>query len=150
MVSQSIWNTTAGDSHSHSSWVSHTNFDYFPNVPRNDWGTRMLYATSSFGGFQFPTFTPEFTPEETPDMTTARGYFEVSIIEIESGAILVEERIVADGEEKAKYKVMMSPTGQTGKDLDDLHVIVRRLGDVPPKKNVQQVEIVNSGQGKVR
>jgi hypothetical protein len=151
-------------SHGHThSLLNTTDWGYDRPMPMTTWRTPQpdgwMYATSSNGFFpgvfsvRQPDGSDPFTEaqegpftEEVLDMST-RGYFEVSIIEVETGTALIDERVVADNEDKAKLKVLMEHP--TGKDLDDLHIIVRKLGDLPPKRHVQRVEVVE-GQGKVR
>jgi hypothetical protein len=67
-----------------------------------------------------------------------RGLFLVAVVSPESGAIVASEQIVADSEDNATLKVLRS----IDIDPDDVDIIVVRLGNVRPKKSVQEVKVV--------
>jgi hypothetical protein len=72
------------------------------------------------------------------EQVSMRGLFEVFVVDPESGKIVTEEVVVADSDKKAELKVMRAIDA----DPDDVDIIVRRLGDVRPKRKVQEVRMV--------
>lgn len=70
-----------------------------------------------------------------------RGLFEVFVIDPESGEILLNDLKVAKSAESAKFKALQVQKFE-GFDFDDLDVIVRRIGDVQAKKEVQEVRVI--------
>jgi hypothetical protein len=67
-----------------------------------------------------------------------RGLFEVFVVNPESGEIVKRDVVVADSDKKAELKVMRA----IDVDPDDVDIIVRRLGDVRPKRKVQEVKVI--------
>ncbi len=69
-----------------------------------------------------------------------RGLFIVYLVDYKASQVLhISEAVVADNVEKAKLKALKEWNGDV--DLDDLDIIVLRLGDVRAKKEVQEVRI---------
>jgi hypothetical protein len=155
-----VVHTNGMSSHDHSKWLNEAADPYMSPMWVNPYagaGTHFrvntdyrtyLYGTSIPFDVHLPDGSDPFITEqaqrgpfseEALDMST-RGYFEVSIIEIETGAALFDERVVAENERNAERKVLRRV--DAGKDLDELHIIVRKLGDVPAKRSVQKVEVV--------
>ena len=70
-----------------------------------------------------------------------RGLFIVYLVEYKISKVLrVSEPLVAENEQKAQFKALQM-WGDVG-DLDDLDIIVQRIGNVRAKKDVQEVKIV--------
>ena len=70
-----------------------------------------------------------------------RGLFIVYIVDYKKGKVLfVSEPMVADSDQKVQMKALQAWGGNV--DLDDLDIIVQRIGNVRAKKEVQEVKIV--------
>lgn len=73
-----------------------------------------------------------------------RGLFEVIIVDGETGELqkvdgIIRSLVVAKEEASAKLKIVSKAA--LVKDVDDYDIIVRRLGDVRPKRQVQEVKL---------
>lgn len=75
--------------------------------------------------------------KENPKM---RGLFDVYIVDPEIDDVAWSKCIIAKDEQSAKLKVVSSAT--LTKDIDDYDIIVVKLGNVRPKKEVQEVKVV--------
>jgi hypothetical protein len=83
-------------------------------------------------------FVP-WTPIKEEGEKMNRGLYEVVLVDPEDDAV-ESYYVVASDEGKAKVKAMRLYDGT--KDVDDIDVIVRRLGDVRQKRVVQEVKVV--------
>lgn len=109
--------------HDHGQTWGHT---YMPTqtswpMPLIDWRSIGTVVPSTLG-------SKEPLEEERP----MRGYFEVSIIDIEDDEVVVNAyRCIADNEEKARQKALIANADKfDGFDLDNLDFVVLRLGNL--------------------
>lgn len=70
-----------------------------------------------------------------------RGLFEVFVVDPTSGEIVFEKRLLAADEAKARLKAAVQ--AKLDRDVDEYDIIVRKLGDVRAKKQVQEVRVVS-------
>ncbi len=77
-------------------------------------------------------------PAEVPQQKRGnmRGLFEVFIVDPEAGAVHSTAVVVADDAVAAKVKAIRKNYANDV-DIDDLDIIVRRVGDVSPKKKAE-------------
>ncbi len=70
-----------------------------------------------------------------------RGLFIVYIVDYKKGKVLfVSEPLVADSDQKVQMKALQAWGGDV--DLDDLDILVQRIGNVRAKKETQEVKIL--------
>ncbi len=69
-----------------------------------------------------------------------RGLFIVYIVDYKKSKVLfVSEPLIADNEQKVQMKALQAWGGDV--DLDDLDILVQRIGNVRAKKEVSEVRI---------
>ena len=70
-----------------------------------------------------------------------RGLFIVYIVDYKKSKVLfVSEPLIADNEQKVQMKALQAWGGDV--DLDDLDILVQRIGNVRAKKETQEVKIL--------
>ena len=102
-----------------------------------------LQWTQSVGSATDTTTRITWLPAEEKEKNM-RGLFEVIIIDGETGELqkvdgIIRSLVVAKDEASAKLKIVSKAA--LVKDLDEYDIIVKRLGDVRPKREVQEVKI---------
>lgn len=103
--------------------------DYVQTVPGTVFNDRIVYVEK-------PVVQERGSREEKTNM---RGLFEVFVVNPETGDVDGPFHVIAKDEAAAKIKVVAKELADI--DIDDFDIIVRRLGDVRPKKTVQTVKL---------
>ena len=80
-----------------------------------------------------------------PKESNMRGLYLVYIIDpVTDRVVLADEKpIIAKSEENAKLKAVS--LAQLSEDVDEYDIIVHKLGNVSPKKEVQEVKVIKDG-----
>jgi len=74
---------------------------------------------------------------------TNRGLFTIKAINKETDEIVYSEDIVAESEKDALYEsALKEGLKKKGLRKDDVHLVVKEIGQVPPKEKIQRVKVL--------
>lgn len=99
----------------------------------------------SWNGWPSPPIATPLLEKEEP----MRGLFEVFIVDPEGiDPLPYECKVIAGSEESAKMKAMLAFRSADdmghfrGRDIEDFDVLARRIGNVRPERQVQEVRVL--------
>ena len=74
----------------------------------------------------------------------SRGLFEIVAIGLESGEIIYEDKVIAEGEKEALWESSLKETLNSKKlTRDDVHILVREFGKVPAKVKPKKFTVIS-------
>ena len=77
------------------------------------------------------------------EIQESRGLFTIKAINKETDEIVYSEDIVAASEKDALYESnLKAGLKEKGLKKDDVHLVIKEIGQVPPKEKVQRVKVL--------
>ena len=73
----------------------------------------------------------------------SRGLFEIHAINLDTDEIVFHQKVIASGEKEALFESNLKETlKEQGISRDDIHLIVKEIGQVPAKEKAKTVKII--------
>ena len=81
---------------------------------------------------------------ETNTAAKSRGLFEIHAISLSDDKVVFEQKVVAEGEAGALYESdLKTKLNELKITRDDVHIVVREIGPVPPKEKTHVVKLLD-------
>lgn len=82
------------------------------------------------------------------DATNTRALFQIKAVKKDDDKVVFSDEVVAEGEKEALYESgMKEELKKQGLTRDDVNILVKSFGSLPPKEVVKNVKIVAAAGG---
>jgi hypothetical protein len=82
------------------------------------------------------------------DVINTRALFQIRAVVKETDEVVFNAEVVAEGEKEALYESDMKEVlKKAGLGKDDVHILVKSFGTLPPKEVVKNVKIIGAAGG---